>query len=143
MPRPQGAQAPPQGAPLAGRRPSAPSSPQAALRAALRETRGGLEAAIRARIEGDDAPIEATDPEYGAGLRAAIPLAIDYCLDGIERGEASPPPLPTGLLFQARVAARSKVPLGVVMRRYFAGYVLLGDFMAREAEGWASIEPPT
>ena len=110
------------------------SQSQAALLAALRDCRGGLEAAIRARIEGDDAPTEAADPEYGAGLRAAIPLAIDYGLDGIERGAASPPPLPTGLLFQARIAARSKVPLGVVMRRYFAGYVLLGDFMAEEAE---------
>ncbi len=103
--------------------------------AALRERRGGLEAAIRARIEADDAPVEAADPEYASGLRAAVPLAIDYCLEGLERGGASPPPLPTGLLFQARVAARSKIPLGVVMRRYFAGYVLLGDFMAEEAEG--------
>jgi len=106
----------------------------AALLAALRESRGGLEAAIRARIESDGAPIEAADPEYGAGLRAAVPLAIDYCLEGIERGEAGPPP-PAALLLQARVAARCKIPLAMVMRRYFAGYALLGDFMAEEAEG--------
>ncbi len=115
--------------------PQRSSHSRATLLAALRERRGGLEAAIRARIEGDDAPTEAADPEYGAGLRAAVPLAIDYCLEGIGRGEASPPPLPTGLLFQARVAARSRVPLAVVLRRYFAGYALLGDFMAEEAEG--------
>jgi hypothetical protein len=112
-----------------------PSQSQAALVAALRECRGGLEAAIRARIDGDDAPTEAADPEYGAGLRAAVPMAIDYCLAAIERGEANPPLLPTGLLLQARVAARSKVPLAVVLRRYFAGYALLGDFMAEEADG--------
>lgn len=110
------------------------SQSQTTLLAALRERRDGLEAAIRARIDGDDAPTEAADPEYGAGLRAAVPLAIDYCLEGIERGEASPPPAPTALLFQARVAARSRVPLAIVMRRYFAGYTLLGDFIAEEAE---------
>lgn len=103
--------------------------------AVLREHRDRLEAAIHARIEGDGAPTEAVDPEYGEGLRAAVPLAVEYCLEGIERGEAGRPPLPTGLLFQARVAARNKVPLAVVLRRYFAGYALLGDFMAEEADG--------
>jgi len=42
------------------------------------------------------------------------------------------------LLFQARIAARSKIPLAVVLRRYFAGYALLGDFMAEEADGAGS-----
>lgn len=110
------------------------SQSRVALLSALRERRGELEAAIRARIESDEGPIEAADPEYGEGLRAAVPVALDYCLEGIERGAANRPQLPTSLLFQARVAARSRIPLAVVMRRYFAGYALLGDFLAEEAE---------
>ncbi|HET7054136.1 MAG TPA: helix-turn-helix domain-containing protein [Solirubrobacterales bacterium] len=35
---------------------------------------------------------------------------------------------------QARLAARAKVPLDTVLRRYFAGYTLLGDFVLEEAE---------
>ena len=35
---------------------------------------------------------------------------------------------------QARLTARSGVSLDTMMRRYFAGYVLLGDFLMREAD---------
>jgi PucR C-terminal helix-turn-helix domain/GGDEF-like domain len=100
----------------------------------LRERRGEIEAAILTRIYADDAPTEAPDPEYAEGLRAAVPAAIEYCLEGIERSEARPPPLPPALLSQARVAARNGVSLDTVLRRYFAGYVLLGDFLIDEAE---------
>jgi hypothetical protein len=42
------------------------------------------------------------------------------------------------LLVQARLAARSDVSLDIVLRRYFAGYSLLGDFLVGEADrlGW-------
>ncbi len=39
------------------------------------------------------------------------------------------------LLQQARLAARSGVSLDTVLRRYFAGYTLLGDFLIEEARG--------
>ena len=100
----------------------------------LRARRAEIEAAIRARIDGDGGPTEAGDPEYGEGLRAAIPAGFEHCLAAIERGESSPPPVPTALLSQARLAARSGIPLDTVLRRYFAGYTLLGDFLIEEAE---------
>jgi hypothetical protein len=38
------------------------------------------------------------------------------------------------LLAQARLAARNNISLDTVLRRYFAGYTLLGDFLMQEAE---------
>lgn len=108
------------------------------LRAALAERiegrRAELEVAILTRITSDGAPTQATDPEYGEGLRAAVPIALEYCLEGIGREEANPPPIPTALRAQARVAARSGIALDVVLRRYLAGYTLLGDFLIGETE---------
>jgi hypothetical protein len=95
---------------------------------------GELEAAILTRIYNDGNPIEAADPEYAEGLRAAVPIALEYCLTCIERGEASPPPIPTALLSQARIAARNGIALDTVLCRYFAGYTLLGDFAIEEVD---------
>jgi hypothetical protein len=79
-------------------------------------------------------PTEAVDPTYADGLRDAVTAALDYGLAGIERGEKRVPPIPTALLAQARIAARNGVSLDTVLRRYFAGYALLGDFLIEEAE---------
>jgi hypothetical protein len=38
------------------------------------------------------------------------------------------------LLAQARLAARNGINLDTILRRYFAGYTLLGDFLMQEAE---------
>ncbi len=60
--------------------------------------------------------------------------AIDYGLASIQSGERNRPPVPAALLVQARIAARSGIGLDTVLRRYFAGYALLGDFIIDEAE---------
>ncbi|HEY5054445.1 MAG TPA: helix-turn-helix domain-containing protein [Solirubrobacterales bacterium] len=80
-------------------------------------------------------PGETFDPEYVEGLRAVIPAALDYGLDAIERGEERSSLPPPALLAQARLAARNGVNLDTVLRRYFAGYTLLGDFLIEEAKG--------
>lgn len=74
------------------------------------------------------------DPMYVDGLRAAISAAIGFGLAIVERGEDDAPPIPSPLLEQARLAARSKVPLAIVVRRYFAGYTLFLDSLLMEAE---------
>ena len=43
-------------------------------------------------------------------------------------------PIPPVLLAQARLDARDGVPLDTVLRRYFAGNALFGDFLVEEAE---------
>lgn len=73
------------------------------------------------------------DPIYRESVREAVTIALDYALDSIEYGEGGAPPPPAALLIQARMAARSGVRLDTVLRRYLAGYSLLGDALIAEA----------
>lgn len=77
---------------------------------------------------------EGVDSEYRHGLRAAVAAALDYGLAGLRRSEEGAPPIPAVLLAQARLAARRGISLDTVLRRYLAGYTLLGDFVIHEAE---------
>jgi hypothetical protein len=100
------------------------------LRARLLEIE---EAALARSYEVSD-PSETEDVEYLAGLRASISAAIEFGIAGLEEGEDRVGPVPEVLLTQARQAARSGVDLDVVMRRCFAGYTLLGDFLLLAVE---------
>jgi hypothetical protein len=100
----------------------------------LRGRREEIEAAVLTRVYAISDPAKTADPTYPEGLRSAVAAALDYGLAGVEPGEERPPPAPTPLLAQARLAARNDVSLDTVMRRYFAGYVLLGDFLVEEAQ---------
>jgi len=106
----------------------------AALAARLRTRREEIEAAILTRVYSVSDPMEASDPTYTQGLRQAVATALDYGLAAIERDEERTPPVPGELLVQARLSARSGVSLDTVLRRYFAGFALLGDFMIQEAQ---------
>jgi hypothetical protein len=101
----------------------------------LRARQGELVEAIFARVRGDAfGPVGARDAEYLAGLRAAVAAAVDYVLEGLERGEEWAGPIPVLASEQARRAARIGVPLDTVLRRYMAGQALLGDYILHEAE---------
>jgi PucR-like helix-turn-helix protein len=99
----------------------------------LWERREEIEQAVLVRVQALSAP-ETTDPEYAEGLRAAVSAAISYALTAVELGEERSPPPPPVLLAQARMAARSGVGLDTVLRRYFAGHALVGDYLVEEAE---------
>lgn len=105
-----------------------------ALRQRLLERRGEIEQAFLARTFAISDPADVPDPAYVAGLRAAISAALDFALEGLESGGRRLPSPPVVLLTQARFAARSGIGLDVVLRRYFAGYTLLTDFLVEEAE---------
>ncbi len=87
-----------------------------------------------ARVVAVSDPAEVDDPDYASGLRGAVGAALDYGIAGIEAGEDHRPPAPSQLLDQARAAARNGVSLDTVLRRYFAGYSLLSDFVIQETE---------
>jgi hypothetical protein len=93
-----------------------------------------IEQAALTRVYSVSDPAEASDPEYAEGLPAAVAAGFEYGLAGIKRGEERSPEIPSALLTQARLAARNHVSLDTVLRRYFAGYTLLGDFLVEEAE---------
>jgi hypothetical protein len=106
----------------------------AELAARLRERLPELEATIATRVYAISDPHDVADPNYLQGLNAALSAAIDYRLAVLEAGERHAPAVPPALVAQARLDARDGVSLDTVLRRYFAGNALFGDFLAEEAE---------
>lgn len=100
----------------------------------LRERRPEIEQATLARVHAVSNPAEVEDPEYALGLKEAVGAAIDYAIAAIGAAGREPAPIPERLLRQARAAAHNGVSLDTVLRRYSAGYTLLGDFVISEAE---------
>jgi PucR C-terminal helix-turn-helix domain/GGDEF-like domain len=101
--------------------------------ARLHSRRAEIEQAALNRLQSiSDA--EPLDPTYSEGLRAAITAALDYGLGAVTRSSELHVPIPGPLLAQARLAARSGVSLETVMRRCFAGYTLLNDYLLEELE---------
>src|SRR5271167_2023643 len=100
----------------------------------LRARRREIEVAIFARVS-DGAFDHAGDgdAEYVQGLRAAVAAAVEYGLQGIERGDDWAGPVPVVAVEQARRAARVGVSLDTVLRRYVLGHTLLWDFVMEEA----------
>jgi hypothetical protein len=104
------------------------------LSAALSARYAEIEQAALARVRAVSDPSEIANPEYVEGLHLAVTGALEYGIASLERSEERPLSIPTVLLSQARLAARNKISLDTVLRRYFAGYTLLGDFVIEEAE---------
>ena len=105
-----------------------------ALAARLRERLPELQEAVATRVFSIADPHEVADPAYLEALNAAVAAAVEHRLDVLESGERQAPPVPLTLLAQARLDARDGVPLDTVLRRYFAGNALFGDFLVEEAE---------
>jgi hypothetical protein len=109
-------------------------SVRAALAERLRERLPELQGAVATRIYAISDPREVADPGYLQGLNEAVTAAVEYRLGVLEGGERQAPAVPAVLLAQARLDARDGVPLDTVLRRYFAGNALFGDFLVKEAE---------
>jgi hypothetical protein len=101
----------------------------------LRARRAELVETIFARVQaGALASAGDGDAEYLAGLRAAVEAAVEYSLEGIERGEEWADPVPAAAVQQARRAARTGVSLDTVLRRYVVGNAFLGELVLEEAD---------
>jgi len=110
------------------------SADRTALAERLRERLPELERAVATRVYAISDPREVVDPAYAHRLNEATAAAIEYRLGVLEAGERQAPDVPAVLLSQARLDARDGVPLDTVLRRYFAGNALFGDFLVEEAE---------
>jgi hypothetical protein len=100
----------------------------------MRERAPELEAWVLIRAHAIADPTAVGDPTYPRRLDAALQASTGYALAGLEKGERRPPRLPEALLAQARLDARLKVPLDIVLRRHFAVDALFGDLLAEEME---------
>jgi hypothetical protein len=98
----------------------------------LRARLGEIDAAVWARVSAVAGQPE--PPEYADGVRAAVHAAVEYCIATLQAPEGEGPPIPTALLAQARLSARSGASLDTVLRRYCAGNTLFGDFLVQESE---------
>lgn len=108
---------------------------RAVVVARLRVRQGELVQEIFARVRGDAfGGAGDGDAEYVAGLRAAVAAAVEYGLQGIERGDEGLGSIPAVVQEQARRAARVGVSLETVLRRYVLGYSLLEGYVIDEAE---------
>jgi hypothetical protein len=105
-----------------------------ALASRLRERLPEIQVAVATRVYAISDPRDVSDPAYLEGLNAALAAAIDHRLEVLEVGERRAPAVPAALLAQARLDARDGVSLDTVLRRYFAGNALFGDFLVEEAE---------
>jgi len=112
------------------------SSPEAAARqalsAGLSARRAEIEEAARSQVAAILGTKQISDPEYTEGLLATIAAALDFGLSIVAYGEQQES-VPAALLTQARLAARNGMELETVQRRYFAGYLLLDEFIHQEA----------
>lgn len=104
------------------------------FRERLRARAPALERAVLERVYGVSDPNALDDPQYVAGLKEAVSAALEYGLEAVEIDPSVLPPVPSVILAQARSAARNGVSLDTVLRRYFAGYTLLRDFLLRGIE---------
>ena len=93
-----------------------------------------IEEAVFARVRAVSEPDRAVDPEYLAGMRAAVTEAVEYSIAGIEQGVAPNEPVPTAAIVQARRSARGGIPLDTVLRRYAAGDRLLAEFITEAGD---------
>jgi len=101
----------------------------------LRARRPEIEKAVVARIRRVSEPTRDEDPAYVAGVLDAVVGALDYGLEGLEKGAEISVPIPDKAAKQARRAARDAVRLETVLRRYAAGSKSLEEFIVAEADG--------
>ncbi|HEU5252357.1 MAG TPA: helix-turn-helix domain-containing protein [Solirubrobacterales bacterium] len=106
-----------------------------ALAERLRVRQEEIEDAILTRVYAIDGGEGRGDHEWLAGVRATVSTAVEHALVLIEGGVESAPLPPVLLLAQTRLAARSGISLDTVLRRYFAGFTLIGDFIVQESAG--------
>jgi hypothetical protein len=117
-----------------GRSTASLAATRRALSEHLRARLSEIEEAIFARVRAISEPDRAADPEYLAGMRAAVGEAVEYAIAGIEEGVAPNEPVPTAAVTQARRSARAEIPLDTVLRRYAAGDRLLAEYITAGAD---------
>ncbi len=105
----------------------------------LRSRQAEIEEALLTRLYAIGDPTEAEDPAYLDGFRVAVAAAVDFAVNTLEGSGSHEPAVPSVFRLQARLAARNRVSLDVVLRRYAAGHTILVDFMIDKPEQTATL----
>ncbi len=100
----------------------------------LRSRNEEIAEAALIRVHAVSGPTEIGEGEYREGLPGAVAAALEHGAAALECPDDRSPPVPTRLLGQARLAARNRITLDAVLRRYIAGYTVFGDFVIEAAQ---------
>lgn len=102
---------------------------------------GEIGEAVLDRLHASDTKEPVRDLEYLQGLTAAVRSGVEYGIEVIAVGDERAGPAPLPLLMQARLAARHRIPLQLMIRRYMSAKLIVSQFVIAEA---ATIEdlPP-
>jgi PucR C-terminal helix-turn-helix domain/GGDEF-like domain len=111
-----------------------PQEARAGLAERLRARRSEIEQEVFAAACAVSDLARAHDAEYVVGLRAAIAAAVDFVLEGIEREEDRPGPVPSAVLAQAQRAARTGVALETALLACTMSQRLLARHVIAEAD---------
>lgn len=107
-----------------------------ALASRLENRLPDLESAVLDRLDGIGDPTSSQENRFLGDRQRAMREAIDYGLQLIHSpGRAMTLPIPPDLLVQARLAARDRVGLDIVLRGYCAGNTVFNNAVIEEAEG--------
>lgn len=109
------------------------SSAKGVLLEHLDARQGEIEEAVLSRVHSVGDPVKVEDPEYVTGLGRAVRVALGHSISALHRKEPRQEAVPAELITQARAAARNRVGLETVLRRYFAGHAVLSEFIVGEA----------
>jgi hypothetical protein len=120
-----------------GNREAVLAETRASLRHRLEDRRPEIEAALATRLSAI-ASTKTGGPEHAERRKSVHAAAFDYTLAVIAQGESKAPGVPLDLLIHARSAARSSIPLETVLRKCFAGYAVLSEFVLDEAQNVGS-----
>lgn len=100
----------------------------------LRERRNEIEQAMLCRVRGIRDPSVANDDGHEHHLRRAVEDGFDHAVELTESDKASTRNPPASLLSQARLAARRRVPLDLILRRHFAAFARFSHFVLEAIE---------
>jgi len=107
----------------------------------LRARAPEIQQAILDRLEGLEGNNPVREPDYLHGLNEAVRKGVEYGIEvvavGAERAEPAPLALPT----QARLAARHRISLAVVIHRFTVAKGSFQEFVLEEAAAMPDLAP--
>ncbi|HVD41525.1 MAG TPA: helix-turn-helix domain-containing protein [Solirubrobacterales bacterium] len=107
----------------------------------LRSRAPEINQAVLDRLHGMEADNPVRELDYLQGLNEAVRKGVEYGIEVIAFGPDRAGPAPLALASQARLAARHRVPLDLVLRRYAAAKGILQQFVLSEAAAMPDLAP--
>lgn len=114
---------------------------RALLAERLRPRATEIERAVLDRLHATAREQPVRELEYLQGLNEAVRAGVAYGIEVIAGGEERAGPMPLPLLAQGRLAARHRIPLDQVIRRYMTAKTTLTQFVFEEAAAMADLAP--